>query len=186
MRTLNTLLKRGFLWIRVMTLNTHHTVTTDPTKQGHNATLKLIPIKLTNTNNPTLKTHTVHSHATHLSNIHAPKQPHLTLNTPPLRTDPHTFTHSGPMFGDTGCGVGWSEGVTPACPRCLIFRLWPTWREELACVMKCKGFFFEWVNGHCLFSLLLMALSEGGKSGVKRETYDDQVFFPSSWECFTL
>lgn len=130
MQTFNTLLKRGVFCIRVMTFNTHSTILYSESDhglkyslQGRITTQKLILIKLTNTNNSTLK-HTPTIHTTHSRNIHAPKQTHLTLNTPPLRrTDPHTLAHNGSMFGDTGCGVGWSVSVTPACPSRLIFGL---------------------------------------------------------------
>lgn len=156
---------------------------TDSNIHGRITTQKLILIRLTNTNNSTLH-YTPTIQATCSRNMHTPKQTHLTHNTPPWRTDPHTLAHSGSMFGDTGCGIGWSVSVTPACPSRLIFG--PFEHQSQSRSVWCNPTVFQWVNGHCLFSLLLMEWSEGEKSSEKRETYDDQVFFPSSWECFTL
>lgn len=141
MQTFNPVLKRGLLCIRAVRLNTIKTilacacdsltstqyfaqrVTTDSSKHSHITTQKLIPINSQTQTTPPFNT-LQSFNTTRSRNIHAPKQTHPTLNTPPLsRTDPHTFTQSGSVFSDAGCGRGWSVSVTPACPSRLIFGL---------------------------------------------------------------
>lgn len=142
----------------------------------------LIPIKLTCSS--TLS-HTPAIHRTHTRNTHGhstPKQTHSTPNTPPLsRTDPHKLTHNESMFGHARCGAGWSVSVTPACPSRLI---WGFLTNIKGKVGRCDA--MQRFSSHCLFLLLLMEWSGGEKWSEKSQTYDDQVFFPSSWECFTL
>lgn len=75
--------------------------------------------------------------------------------------------------------------MTPTCPSRLIFGLLTNINGK---VDPCDAMqrFSSKLTGRCLFLLLLMEWSKGEKWSEKRETYDDQVFFPSSRECFTL
>lgn len=157
--------------------------TTVPNKQGHVSAQMLILIGL-----PHKHLHPLHTPAIHpkyLRNTYVPKQIHFTLNTPPLRRTggPHMETQWVCFYGGTGCGVGWRVRVTPACPSRFIFGQ----RRGKRSSAWCNVTIFHRVNGRCLFSLLLMEWSGGEKWSLKKGgTYDDQVFFPSSWECFTL
>lgn len=81
------------------------------------------------------------------------------------------------MFGDAGCGVGWSVSVTPTCLSRLIFGLLTNINGKVY-VMQCNSFP---VSKRLVFVFTLVE-----KWSEKRETYDDQVFFPFSRECFTL
>lgn len=169
-----------------MTFNTRRSLlraTAVPNKQGHVSAQTLILIRL-----PHKQLHPSHTpsiHPKYLRNTRVHKQIHFALNTPPLRrTDPHMETHWVCFYGGTGCGVGWRVRVTPAGPSRFIFGQ----RQGKRRSAWCNATIFHRVNGRCLFSLLLMEWSGGEKCSVKKkgETYDDQVFFPSSWECFTL
>lgn len=59
--------------------------------------------------------HTPSIHPKYLRNTRVHKQIPFTLNTPPLRTDPHIETHWVCFYGGPGCGVGWRvRGRQPA------------------------------------------------------------------------
>lgn len=113
-----------------------------------------------------------------------PKQTHPTLNTPPLsRTDPHPLTHSGSMFGDTGCGVGevyvWRQPAFHG----LFWGFLTNTKSKSESVMQCNSFP---VSKPPLFVFTLTnGMERRGKvEWKKRNLY--QVFFPFSRECFTL
>lgn len=68
------------------------------------------------------------------------QNPNKFTTPPPLtRTDPCTLTHSGSMFGDARCGVGWRVSVTPTCLSQLIFGPLTNIKGKV-CVMQCNGF----------------------------------------------
>lgn len=144
--------------------------------------------ELTNTNNSTLQ-HTPTIQKIYSRNIHAQWNP----QSGSAHLKHTTFDHNRlPYFNTQQAYVWWSRvwcRVENICDADLPFTpyFWAFHKHQWQSLRDAMQRFSSQYKGRCLFLLLLMEWSEGEKwSEKKGETYDDQVFFPSFRECFTL